>query len=627
MSERDNGESPLGRARDRLYDPVPVDGIKAEPLQNFAPAKPEGWKHEEGPAPESRPPRFSGPALFLIFAVGFFVLAGIVAAVVLFLGGRSLSSDHLDINVEGPTTVSGGESVSLLITVTNENPSAIQDATLELAFPEGVYAAADGSEELTSVVEELGTIPAGESVRKTVRATFFGEENSKVSIPITVEYQTEKSNATFVSKRSYDLVIATAPVTLSVDTLSEISAGQPLKLTVTVRSNALSALENVAVRADYPFGFSPTRTSLVPVGDLFVLGTLRPGEEKQITIEGPLTGLEGEERVFHFSVGTLRATGSNDLGIPYSTKEAAVSITKAFLAVSLGIDRNTSDTVVIQSNEMTSALLSWQNTLSTPVTNARLTVAISGDAFDPGSVKASGGFYRSSDRTVVFDVSTNERLANLAPGETGSGSFLFGTKSGSAMASLRQPVITLSVSVAGTRVGADKVPETVTSTLTRTLKVATDLSLTARTMYSTGPFTNTGPWPPVAEQKTTYTVLLTAKNTVNSVADATVTATLPPYVRFTGQVTPVGAITFDEASRTMTWSVGEMAAATTKEGAFQVELLPSTTQKGTSPELTSDMVIAGFDRFVQQQVSQTVREINIQATSDPSYTIEKGTVK
>lgn len=630
MEERDTGaDSSLGRLNERLYSPKPVDGVVADPLKQYAPKKPEGWKQDETPVmPGKQPSRYSGTAVFLMFAAGFFVVAGITAATVLFLGGRSVSSDHLSVSFDGTTSVSGGELSSFHILITNDNPLPVQDAVLQVDFPEGVFTSEDASEPLLHTVEELGTIQPGASVRKTVRAAFFGEENSRVSIPVTIEYRTDNSNATFVTRDSYDLVIATAPVTLSIESSPEVPAGQPLTLTLRVRSNAVATLENVAVRATYPFGFIAAETTPVARDEnLFVLGSLKPGEEQRIVITGPLSGVSGEERVFQFAVGSLRSSDATEFGVPYSSKEAVVAITRSFLAVGLSVNRAESETVTIRTGEVQNVLVNWQNTLSIPITDGQIAVALSGDALDAGSIETNGGFYRSSDRTVLFNGTNNQTLGSLAPGETGGGGFSFSTKTGSAMRALRNPTITLVASVSGRRAGTGSGTETVTSTLTRTLNVATDLTVAPRVVYSIGPFDNSGPWPPVADQKTTYSVLLKADNTFNTVADVQVRTTLPPYVRFTGLSNPAGALVYSEATREVVWTIGEMAAGTSKDASFQIEFLPSTSQKGTSPALTGEVSITGFDRFVREEVTAGASPLNTQTKEDPDYEIDKGAVK
>ncbi len=623
---REQEDSPLEDLKKRLYTTPPVDGVSRGPAPAPQASVPEGWKGE--PLKEAiAGPKVSGSTIFLIGAAGFFVLAGIVSAAVLFLGGRLVSADQLQITVEGPTTVSGGESVSLFVTVHNNNPTVASDATLTVDFPEGTFSAEDAASPLAHTTLTLGDIAAGETVRKTITAAFFGEENQRVTIPVSVEYTTGNSNATFVSKGTHALTISTAPVTLAVSALSEVSSGQPQTIVVRARSNATTALSYVAVRADYPFGFIPTSETPTPSGDVFVLDSLLPGEEKEIRITGSLSGQDGEERAFTFTAGSLKSPEGIEFGAPYSSKQIIVTIAKPFLSVGLSVNRANEDPIIIKAGELASTLVSWENQLQASILDGRISVALLGDALDPLSVNATNGFYRSIDRTVLFDRDSEQGLKTLEPGDRGNGSFVFKTKTGSAMASLRNPSIAMTVSVSGRRVGGGNVTETITSSLTRTIKIETDLSIHARAVRTEGPFENSGPWPPITDTETTYTVLLTAANTVNTVANASVKTTLPSYVRFTGLATPPGSLKYNEATREVVWTLGDMAPGTSKEAVFQVAFLPSTSQKGASPALTSEVLISGHDRFVERETTGKSSPVTIQARTDPSYVDSYGIVK
>ncbi|HRH24687.1 MAG TPA: hypothetical protein PK109_03840, partial [Candidatus Paceibacterota bacterium] len=283
-------DSPLEKMRKRLYTQGGIEQFQEPTLREMQAQAPEHWKAT--PPPPAKPKsKISGAALFLGFAVGFFILAGGITAAVLFLGGRSVSSDHVEIAIEGPTTVAGGEGVPLLITIKNANPVALTGASLTVQFPEGTMNADDTAKPQPHYSDSLGDIGAGESVTRTVRAAYFGTENQKVTLPITLEYRTGSSNAVFTKKAQYEFTISTSPVGISVTTLSEVATGQPLTLSILVRSNASAPLPNVAVRAEYPFGFSETSATPEPIsGKLFSLGTLSPGEEREIRVTGTLAG-------------------------------------------------------------------------------------------------------------------------------------------------------------------------------------------------------------------------------------------------------------------------------------------------------------------------------------------------
>ena len=622
--EPETSDSPLERLRKRVYGTEELNTLYRARLKVEEPTAPEHWKEAPDPLLGAAKKRMSGATLFLIGAGAFFAIALLATAVVLFLGGRSVSSDNIDVLVEGPTTVAGGEIASFFITVRNDNPVAVTASELSITFPEGVTNA--DAEDLRSEIKDLGTIAPGASVRTSIRASFLGEEGQQFTVPLSLEYQTEGSNATGVKKRSYDVLLGTAPMSLNVDVLSETSAGQQFTLTLSVRSNVASSLQNVAVKADYPTGFSVV-TAVPPPGPggTFSLGSFAPGEEKRMTITGALSGVQGDERVFSFTVGTLSGTSTTAFAVPYATHQSAVRIAEPFIAVNLTLNQETGATYIGKAGEQIQGLLSWRNALSVPILEGAIAVAIIGNAIPNSGVDAVGGFYRSADRTILFNPETAVELMRLEPGETGSGVFTLVPLAPEAMKALRNPSVTLALSVTGRRVGEGNVTETVTSTMTRTIKIQSDLTLGTEALRSIGPFTNTGPWPPVADTESTYTIKLMAGNTVNAVANGTVKMTLPTYVRYTGK-TSGGTFSYNETSREVSWNIGDFPAGSSREAYFQVALLPSTSQKGTTPVLVSNTSIAGFDRFVQKQVGETAPDTNTQTITDPAYDINKGQV-
>ncbi len=604
-------DSPLDSLERTLYEPQQFD-VEARRSASTVRAEPQHWQDEPPPAPKKK--KISFAFAFLIGSAAFFVIAGAITAAILFLGARSVGSENVTISTEGsPFAAGGGEDVPISIVIRNANPTPITDAFLSLQFPDGTTAATNTSVTLQNWHESLGTLAAGETVRRTVHASFFGGENQKVAIPITLEYKTENSNATFMKKSAYNLTIATSPVGLTLTTLSEIASGQPLTFSILVRSNAQAPLANVAVRASFPSGFSMKSSEPAAAdGTLFVLGALNPGEEREVRVTGTLIGTEGEERIFRFSVGGLAGEGANTFAVSYLTKDAPVSIKKPFFSVDLAMNHDSaSPSLTVRAGEQVTGVLTWTNELATGIQDGRVTVALSGSALGD-RVDTVNGFYSSKDKTILFSKDTAPGLALLKPGDTGNGSFTFSTKPASALASLQSPTITVSVSVSGRRVGETGVPETVNSTIVRTVKVAADLTASARAARTAGPFENSGPIPPVADTETTYTVMLGVANSVNSVANASVSMTIPSYVRYTGQATP--GVKYNEATRTVTWAVGDLAANAKGDAAFQVALTPSASQKGTVPALTSQISVTGFDRFSQKTVQASIPAVTTAAT-------------
>ncbi len=621
-------ESALARAEAGLYGQVGAsEPAPQSRLQERPPAIPHAW---EAPAPlpvvERRRP-LSFAVKFLIGAVVFFVIAGIAAAFFLITGGLSVSTNNISIAVDGPTTAAGGDTITLLITVENHNPVSISNTTLDAVFPDGTRSADEVTQPFSRYDDTIGDLGAGQAITRTVQAVVFGSEGSQITIPVKVQYKTANSNAVFVKEYDYTLSITTSPVSVTATSVSQISSGQPLTISVDVRNNAAKPLSNLALLATYPFGFSIASTSLSSTNGLFSIGTLDPGEEKKITITGTLSGADTDARVFHFNAGSTASSTNGSLGVTYATADSSITIEQPFLGIALSLNGSTSGTPTVSPGDVVQGTLTWTNNLDSPVLNGVLTISLSGGAYDPRSVVAQNGFYQSSNNTIRFDSSTTSGLDDLEPGDTGVGTFSFKIKSANDLASLRSPSATLTVSASGRRTSESGVASTLNSTLTRTMKVESGLSLSSGIVHTVGPFENSGPWPPVAGVPTTYTVMLTATNGANSTAGSSVTMTLPSYVSFTNVVTPSGAVTYSDSTRTVRWTVGDLAPNASAQGAFQISFLPSVSQSGTHPMLVSSQSLSGTDRFTQTTVTAHAPALTTDASSDPSYSSADGLVQ
>ncbi len=626
--------SSLERLRRKLYAPQEPERFPAPTLGNaqVQGTEPVAWAV---PEPKAQPVPQAGrhlskAVLFLLIAGAFFLIAAASAAFFLIYGSRAVSTDRVLITPDGPPAIASGDRVSLLIAIENQNPVPISSTMLSVDLPETARDGNDAAQPLgPHWSDTLGDIEAGSSGKKTLDIILVGSENEVVIIPIRFEYRVEGSNAVFVKEASYQVTITSSPLSVRAQAVTEAQAGQPLSFAVTVRSNAKVPFENVAVKLDpMPFGFTlkAGQKAFMPIG------TLQPGEERTVTLTGIVSAEDAEKRVFRFVAGTQSDSGATSLAVQYAKTDASVGLAKPFLASTLSVNRDSGDSTVISVGEIAQGTVTWVNTLPNPVLDGQVSVRLSGNALDASSVTTNTGFYRSSDTTVLYSKETDSGLARLLPGANGNGAFAFATKPAASLIGTSQPTIVATISIAGRRAGAGSA-ETIPSTLVRTIKVGTDLSLTARSVRSTGPFKNTGPVPPVADQESTYTIQFSLANTVNSVGDARVEAKLPSYVRYTGLKSPDdGSFSYISETRTVVWNAGDVAIGAGNTGAaktmsFQVALLPSVSQRGTSPVLVFSPSVTGVDRFTKKSLSSSAEEVTARTLTDPAYQPAFGEVK
>lgn len=561
-----------------------------------------------------------GSVIFCILAIG-------VALFMFFGGGNLVSANNIDIQVVGPSSVSGGEELSLDVVIKNNNRADLEGVNLLVVYPDGTRVAGNVTEPLERQRETIGRVPARGEVRKTVKSVLFGEKESIKEISITLEYRIQGSSATFFKDKKYEAAIKTSPVIVTIKNPSEINSNQDIEFVIDLASNSGETLQNLLFKAEYPFGFVFGSADPKPLRDnsLWSIGNLAPNDKRIITIKGRLQGQNDEERTFRFSTGIANEDKQEELGATFSVLSQSVRIRRPFLAVDVSLGGQNTDTVVQGLGERIQTNVIWTNNLPNQLLNGRVEVKLSGNAFDKSSVSPSGGgYYRSLDSTIVWDKAVNAELGNIEPGERGIVGFNFSPLT-SLPVGAQNEQITVEVTVSGSQINDLGKPEVVETKVSRVVKLASSVNLTARTLRSIGPFENSGPIPPRADQETTYTIVWSLTNSLNTVSQTRVRGELPPYVKWAGLADPaVESVAYDENTREVVWNVGDLRSGTgfttsPREVAFQVIVEPSLSQVGNAVVILQTSNFLGDDRFTEKQISGTAPSISTRFLTDPMF--------
>lgn len=563
-----------------------------------------------------------------ITSITFFAFAVLFFLFVILRGSNIISTSNVSILVEGPTSVEAGEEVSLQILIENNNNIALEFSDLLIEYPTGTRVTKNLSEELTRFRRSLGTIPAGKTATETVEAVLFGQEGDEKELIITLEYRAEGSNAIFVVEKRHNIHISASPFVLKVFAPERVSARQEFMLEIELSSRASDAIEDILVFIDYPFGFSFSEASPKPSfsNDTWFLGDLPTDSERKITIRGALEGQDGDDKIFRVEGGIAKNKTSSKMSVVYGSFLKIVRIVRSSLGVSVRVNASEDNTIVVSAGNRVNANITLTNNSPTRIEDVRAEVQIQGEILDKTSVRASGGFYRSIDDRIIWDKSILARLSELAPGSSIELPFSFIPKdpllSGSR---IKNPVISLSISVSGDHLSGEGIFKNVEIGEEREIRVNSDIELTQRAVYYEGPFENSGPIPPKAEQETTYTVYWTIVNTTNDVGAVEVKATLPTYMRWIGAVSPTGEnIIYDTGDRLITWSAGDVkawkgVASSPREVVFRVGLLPSVSQIGQEPLLVGQAELTGKDEFTDAPRVSKSTAATTNLSTDPKF--------
>ncbi len=563
-------------------------------------------------------------AIFCVFAVG-------VGAFLFFNGGNMISTANIDISVDGPVSISGGDPVTFEVVIRNNNSIDLELVDLTVDFPPGTSDPDNSTKELNNYRKMVGTIPAKSSIRESVSAIIFGEENVQKEMVVGIAFSVKGSTSVFTRKYPHSVLIKSSPINVNVTSFKEVTSGQEFEVKVELKSNSPQVLKNILLKADYPFGYELLSSSIPSLSDkqTWKIGDIPPGASKNVTLKGKIMGENNESREFKFTVGSASTQNPNVIGTPYMSSQFGLTIEKPFVSLGVAIDNDSGPKAHVgEFGKPQRIEIEYFNNLAVAVSNLTITALISGNAYDPSTVQPRDGNFESGKNMITWNARTNSELATVGPGESGTVSFSVVPvdRSGSG-APIVNPKIEYKINVAGRRAQEANVPQNITSAAERESRIVSAVSLSGRIVRTTGPFAsqNTGPIPPKADTATTYTVIWSVDNTANNVTNARVTSSLPPYVKWLGNISPATEnISFDEATGIISWNVGNVSTYTLKnskrrEVAFQISFTPNITQVNQSPTLVSRATLQSLDSFTGVTLESEQDFLNTRFSTDPGF--------
>ncbi len=598
----------------------------------------DSWVKKEDTQSSFREKFFMKTSLFkkfFIFSIVFFILALGYASYMFFAKGNTVSIDNIDISVQSNAFTAGGEEYPLLLEIANKNNSPLLLVDLVIEYPKSTQTNLSQDNERLRV--SLGTIPAGGIKNENEKIVLFGEQGSTRQIKISLEYRVEGSNAIFVKEKLYEVSISSTPINLSVESPIETTPNQDFSLDVKAALNATKPVSNILLKVDYPIGFQFASAKPAPSlgNNIWDLGDLAPGAERNISILGKMVDVfDGEEKIFRVWSGSQSATDKSSIDVVFNSFEQHVMIKKSSIATRLLLNGSYSREYAVDSKTQIEGQIQWTNNLETKVDNLEIRAKISGNAVNRKTIAANQGFYDSSRDMIIWDKNSQSKFAEVNPGDSGTVSFSFSPLSLFSAAGdiMSSPTINVDIFIAGQQTQSGGVVSELNSTESKIIRITSDVGLSAKALYYSGAFTNNGPIPPRAEQKTTYTVVWSLSNTANNISKAKVRSTLPQWVQFVGPFSPpTEDLTYDSSTKEIVWNVGTIPRGTgiTDAGrsiSFMIEFTPSLSQIDTTPTIINNTTLTGHDDFANVDVIVNKASLDTRLLNDPNLPANGGRV-
>lgn len=624
----DKGRSELNPLPD-TGDVRGIGGENEEVKESWVNSKAGGFDELVARVSRASNKKYSFIKKFFIFSILFFVVACGVATFV-FLGGiNSVSSKNVDIKVVGPLSTPGGQEVSFDINIINNNSVDLNSAALLVEYPTSTRSTIDPTKELSQERFVLDKIKSGESFSQNIKAIFFGEKDTVKQIKISLEYRVENSSALFYKEKIHEISISSTPIIITPTYPKEVNSNQEISFNIEVASNSKDKVNNFLVNVEYPFGFVfEDSTPKASFGNnIWQFSGLDSGEKKTISIKGNIIGQDNEEKVFKINAGTASLDDERTIAIPFSQLMESILVKKSFIGLDVFIEGKEGD-FAAQSDSQIATEFTVRNNLPSRLFNITAEVALKGGALNQlGISPGDNGFFQSSNNTILWDKRGVTEFSDMEPGAEKNLSFGLSPLLYANIAKGIKPEIDMVITARGERILDSGSVESVSTTETRKIVLATNVSLSSKAARSVGNIENTGPIPPKADVPTTYTVVWSVTNSFNQAANVEVRATLPPYIKWTNLKSPANEIfSYNPVTNEVVWNVGSLLPNTgfdssPKEIYFQLEFLPSLSQVGLSPVILGEASLSGIDKVTSMKIESKAPAITTNFSEDPSFKI------
>jgi hypothetical protein len=610
----------LAKSEERLYSPeAKFDVRPRRQLKDKHATAAESWAQPEQAVSSddyvaSLRRRPGNPfAKVFVLAFAFFLLAAGYGFWKLGPGATGVleGTEDIRLSVVAPSVASGGEEYAFDVVIQNLSPIGVRLADLVVEMPPGTRDAETLRQDLPRLRIPIGDIAAGETRRQTVAVGLFGDEGERRAFNIRLEYRAPNSATIFEKERGYEVALSAAPVLLTVDALSEITPGQPLKLVAKVSSNSTVPLGPIGLQVDLPFGFKTDELSESPREEgLWVFDKLEPGDSREVTITGRLDGAHGDMRIFRFVAGALDTASSTEVSVPYGSRAVEVAVARPFFDLILALDGEVAPEVVRAGAGRIAAKLSVVNNTNGPIRDAKVRMNLTGLVLDERTVETSDGVYRSADNAVYWDQTTMPKLEEISPGGTVQLSFSFQSLPLAKDATVfANPKIIVDAEASGKRVYDENVPEQLVAKLLREVKILSNVEVTPSAMYVSGAV------PPKVDTETVYRITWALTNTSNDIDSGTVSAVLPPLVSWVGNASAPENVSYDPNGRRVIWQVGSLPGGAgygkaERRASFDISFVPSITDEGEAASILGRSTFTGNDLFAGASVEASVREVS-----------------
>ena len=528
--------------------------------------------------------------LKLVFLGAFVIIA--IGALFFFLGRSSFSENKIELRVEGPSEVRGGDLITYKVVYENNSKVDLDSVELIFNYPSDSVVIKDG--DIASIENEIINIErvsSGKSGEVEFQVYIVGDRGNVKQTKASMTFTPVNVGSVIKKDAVLSTTITSLPVNLTLVAPPSATDGQVITYILDYRNQTDKDMEDLRIKIETPDLFIRSRSIPAPSlgGDTWSIDLLRAGEGARITVEGVLNGNERESKTVLAILQRKILTPGGEAYIDFVRADASTSIASSFISATLSL--NGSRAYSASPGDTLKYVVDFKNDTEHDLIGLNLSVNLEGSMFNFSSVK-SNGFFDSRLNTIFWNSSVVPELGILRPNQSGRAEFelkLFGEFPGGVLSSQNSLIKATAVFEAPTAPSGLGVDSLVAEDELIT-RISSDISFKSLLFVNDVIFGSSGPFPPKVNQKTSLTVKWEINNPVNLISPARISATLPPGVVWEGRVrSNVGStqLIFDPITSSVIWDIGSIPGGVGSsfpayEGYFQISVTPSVNQVGKS---------------------------------------------
>lgn len=559
-----------------------------------------------------------------------------------FSGRQSFNQEDLKLSVTAPEKVKIGEPFEYLIKYENAGQVALNNARLTVQLPTGFFL--EKSEPaLTGHELIIGDMAAAAANQLSLAGKIIDSTEEAQTLGVTLSFEPSNFHSTFSKNALFSQVIEAPDVEFVYNRPANVTLGQKASIKLKLKNKGEFALENARMQIDYPENFSFKSASPAPVeGDnVWVAGNLeKMTESKEINLEGSFpVGLEiksTEQRTREFAFSLLLPM-ENGQYAAVKKEKFAINIIDQPIGLSLFVNGSADNKSVELGNSLAFSL-SGKNNGQEAFKDLEMRLILTSDPIDilnwnRVEDKQFGKIGKTdTGKQIVWDKKQIPALGNLAKGKSAGADVIVPIKMIADFGQENIAKLGLTVLEAQAEIvfpnqnGAELLP--VQSGKIR-LVLDSNINIGGKALYyfDDGTPIGEGPIPFRVGKPTKLKVFWDLSNDIHEMENVSVSASLPDYVKFTGdKYVTAGDISFDESTRKVTWAINRLPEAIKESHAsFTIEVTPQAADAGKIIKLTGNTTLSAKDVVTNNIIIKT-KNIITSALEQDGYAKTDGVV-